>query len=81
MGDAVLPVSLGDAEIIGHSRTHPELFRALFERHSGTLFRYACRRVGAEVAEDVVGRRCVVGPADMLKPVAGFAVRSLGRVQ
>ncbi|MER7008792.1 sigma factor [Dactylosporangium sp. NPDC000555] len=54
LGDAVLPVSLGDAEIIGHSRTHPELFGALFERHSGTLFRYACRRVGPEVAEDVV---------------------------
>ncbi|MEV0134863.1 RNA polymerase sigma factor [Dactylosporangium sp. NPDC050688] len=47
-------MSLGDTEIIGRSRTHPELFGALFERHSEALFRYACRRVGAEVAEDVV---------------------------
>jgi RNA polymerase sigma factor (sigma-70 family) len=89
LGDAVLPVSLGDAEIMGRSRTHPELFGALFERHAGTLFRYACRRVGAEVAEDVVAEtflaafrqraRYDVSRSDARPWLLGILVREVSR--
>lgn len=40
-----------DAALVGGP---PELFGELFERHSGWLFDYAARRVGRELAEDLV---------------------------
>jgi RNA polymerase sigma-70 factor (ECF subfamily) len=89
LGDAVLPVGLGDAEIIDRSRTHPERFGALFERHAGTLFRYACRRVGAEVADDVVAEtflaafrqraRYDLGRSDARPWLLGILVREVSR--
>ncbi|MEV0585923.1 RNA polymerase sigma factor [Nonomuraea sp. NPDC050310] len=44
-----------DAELIGRSLTEPEAFARLFDRHADELFRYAARRLGGELAEDVVG--------------------------
>lgn len=44
-----------DSELIAESRARPEAFAALFDRYSGMLYRYVSRRLGPEVAEDLVG--------------------------
>ncbi|WP_345438740.1 RNA polymerase sigma factor [Actinoallomurus vinaceus] len=44
-----------DAELIAESHEEPEAFAALFDRHWPTLYRYVARRLGREVAEDLVG--------------------------
>ncbi|MEU6377468.1 RNA polymerase sigma factor [Streptomyces sp. NPDC046909] len=43
-----------DAAVIERSRDEPEAFAALFDRHADSVHRYAARRLGAEVAEDVM---------------------------
>jgi RNA polymerase sigma-70 factor (ECF subfamily) len=43
-----------DAALIQRSCAEPQLFALIFDRHSAEIFRYAYRRVGAEVADDVV---------------------------
>ncbi|MEV0973476.1 RNA polymerase sigma factor [Microtetraspora glauca] len=49
-----------DSDLIGESRTDPEAFAALFDRYSGMLYRYVSRRLGPEVAEDLVGETFLV---------------------
>ncbi|MFD9945139.1 RNA polymerase sigma factor [Nonomuraea sp. NPDC059023] len=46
---------LDDAALIGRSLGDPESFAALFDRHAEEIHRYAARRLGAELAEDVTG--------------------------
>ncbi|GGP38380.1 MULTISPECIES: RNA polymerase sigma factor [Streptomyces] len=43
-----------DASVIARSRDEPEAFAALFDRHSDAVHRYTARRLGNEVADDVV---------------------------
>jgi RNA polymerase sigma-70 factor (ECF subfamily) len=43
-----------DASVIARSRDEPEAFAALFDRHADAVHRYAARRLGSEVAEDLV---------------------------
>lgn len=43
-----------DAELIRRSLTDSELFAALFDRHAPALYRFAARRLGRDVAMDVV---------------------------
>ncbi len=43
-----------DAELIEASLLDSDLFSTLYDRHAGQLYRYAYRRVGPDVAEDVV---------------------------
>ncbi|WP_128429441.1 RNA polymerase sigma factor [Streptomyces cyaneus] len=43
-----------DASVIARSRDEPEVFAALFDRHADAVHRYAARRLGGEVADDVV---------------------------
>jgi RNA polymerase sigma factor (sigma-70 family) len=43
-----------DASVIARSRVEPEAFAALFDRHADSVHRYVARRLGAEVAEDVM---------------------------
>ncbi|MFI0447054.1 RNA polymerase sigma factor [Actinomadura sp. 6N118] len=60
---AVGPVGAADApdaDLIERSRTDPEAFAALFDRYSGMLYRYVSRRLGPEVAEDLVGETFLV---------------------
>ncbi|MEU6999328.1 RNA polymerase sigma factor [Nonomuraea sp. NPDC046570] len=45
--------TLDDSTLIGHSTREPELFAVLFDRHADEIFRYAARRLGPELAEDV----------------------------
>jgi RNA polymerase sigma factor (sigma-70 family) len=44
-----------DATLIARSRGEPEAFAAIFDRHATEIHRYASRRLGAALAEDVVG--------------------------
>ncbi|MCC8479891.1 RNA polymerase subunit sigma-70 [Streptomyces sp. CS149] len=43
-----------DASVIARSWDEPEVFAALFDRHSDAVHRYTARRLGNEVADDVV---------------------------
>jgi len=44
-----------DAEVIGRSRDEPEAFGLIYDRHAAALLRFLGRRVGARVAEGLVG--------------------------
>ncbi|GAA2210631.1 RNA polymerase sigma factor [Nonomuraea monospora] len=43
-----------DAEVIRRARSDPGAFSALFDRHAAALHRYVVRRLGDELADDVV---------------------------
>ncbi|AIV38364.1 RNA polymerase sigma factor [Streptomyces sp. R1] len=43
-----------DASVIARSRDEPEAFAALFDRHADAVHRYVARRLGGEVADDLV---------------------------
>jgi RNA polymerase sigma-70 factor (ECF subfamily) len=47
--------SPSDAEVIGRSLDQPEAFGLIYDRHALTVLRFLGRRVGAEVAEGLVG--------------------------
>src|SRR5438876_9059645 len=47
--------SPSDAEVIGRSRDEPEAFGLIYDRHAATVLRFLGRRVGAGVAEGLVG--------------------------
>ena len=47
--------SRSDAEVIGRSLGEPEAFGLIYDRHAATLLRFLGRRVGARVAEGLVG--------------------------
>jgi RNA polymerase sigma-70 factor (ECF subfamily) len=47
--------SPSDAAVIGRSRGEPEAFGLIYGRHAATLLRFLGRRVGAEVAEGLIG--------------------------
>jgi RNA polymerase sigma factor (sigma-70 family) len=42
-----------DADLIARSLAEPDLFTAIFDRHSAEILRYVYARLGAELAEDV----------------------------
>jgi RNA polymerase sigma factor (sigma-70 family) len=46
---------LSDADVIGRSLDEPEAFGLIYDRHAPTVLRFLGRRVGAEVAEGLVG--------------------------
>ena len=48
-----LDTDISDAELIGQSLVDPELFTAIFDRHSGEILRYVHARLGPDLAEDV----------------------------
>lgn len=45
---------LGDAALIERSWREPEAFAALYDRHAGYIHRFAGRRLGDQLADDVV---------------------------
>ncbi|WP_104197116.1 RNA polymerase sigma factor [Cryobacterium sp. M15] len=49
-----------DSEIIERSRDTPGVFAGLYERHAGTIYRYAARRIGVAVADDVMSETFLV---------------------
>jgi len=44
-----------DAEVIAASIADPPCFATLFDRHAGVLFRFLVRRVGRDVADELLG--------------------------
>ncbi|WP_226899239.1 RNA polymerase sigma factor [Nonomuraea phyllanthi] len=55
MGVQDAPETLDDSTLIGQSLGSPESFAALFDRHADEIHRYAARRLGPEMADDVTG--------------------------
>jgi RNA polymerase sigma-70 factor (ECF subfamily) len=49
-----------DAVLIEKSLRVPEVFAELFDRYSGMLYRYVSRRLGPEIAEDLVGETFLI---------------------
>jgi RNA polymerase sigma-70 factor (ECF subfamily) len=49
-----------DGRAIAASLRDPEAFEAVFARHFDVVWRYACRRAGAQVADDVASQTFVV---------------------
>ena len=49
-----------DNEIIERSRATPGAFAGLYDRHARTIHRYAARRLGAGVADDVMSETFLV---------------------
>ena len=49
-----------DAELIGRAVRQPEAFAALFDRHYRRIYAYACRRLGAGIAEDVAAETFLI---------------------
>jgi RNA polymerase sigma factor (sigma-70 family) len=47
--------SPSDAEVIGRSLGEPEAFGLIYDRHAAIVLRFLDRRVGAEVAQGLVG--------------------------
>ena len=47
--------SPSDAEVIGRSLGDPEAFGLIYDRHAPTVLRFLGRRVGAKVAEGLLG--------------------------
>src|SRR6266436_2782607 len=47
--------SPSDAQVIGRSLDEPEAFGLIYDRHAATVLRFLGRRVGAEVAEELIG--------------------------
>ncbi|WP_306303410.1 RNA polymerase sigma factor [Microtetraspora niveoalba] len=62
-----------DSDLIGESRTDPEAFAALFDRYSSMLYRYVSRRLGPEVAEDLVGETFLIAFARRDRYDAAYA--------
>jgi RNA polymerase sigma-70 factor (ECF subfamily) len=54
VGPDVAAAETADAEIIGLSQDDPELFAVIFDRHADEIHRYVARRLGQQVAPDVV---------------------------
>ncbi|MEV0401869.1 RNA polymerase sigma factor [Actinoallomurus sp. NPDC050550] len=51
---------LTDAELIRRSWTDPERFATLFDRHHRPIHRYVARRLGTQVADDLVGETFLI---------------------
>lgn len=49
-----------DSEIIRRSLAHPPSFGELFDRHARDVGRFIARRVGADIAEDIVSETFLV---------------------
>jgi RNA polymerase sigma-70 factor (ECF subfamily) len=49
-----------DAHVVDWSRTDPDAFSELFHRHSAEIGRYVTRRIGPDLAEDVVAETFLV---------------------
>jgi RNA polymerase sigma-70 factor, ECF subfamily len=84
-----LDTDISDAELIGGSIRDPELFTAIFDRHSGEILRYVHARLGRDLAEDVTAETFLAAfrargrfdpSATSARPwLYGIAVRQIGK--
>jgi RNA polymerase sigma-70 factor (ECF subfamily) len=56
-----------DAELLALSRTRPEVFAEIYERHAPAVYRYLARRAGPAAAEDLLGEVFTVAVAARLR--------------
>ncbi len=80
---------LSDADLIERSRSNPDCFAHIFDRHAGEILRYVHARLGPDLAEDVVAETFLAAfrhreRYDTTRPDArpwlyGIAVRQIGR--
>jgi RNA polymerase sigma factor (sigma-70 family) len=49
----IIDTRASDADLIVRSLAEPDLFTAVFDRHSGEILRYVYARLGPDLAEDV----------------------------
>jgi RNA polymerase sigma factor (sigma-70 family) len=78
-----------DADLIARSLAEPEMFTAVFDRHSAGILQYVYARLGPDLAEDVTaetflaafrGRERYDGAWPDARPwLYGIAVRQIGR--
>jgi RNA polymerase sigma factor (sigma-70 family) len=52
-GSVTIDTQASDADLIARSLAEPEMFTAVFDRHSAEILRYVYARLGPELAEDV----------------------------
>jgi RNA polymerase sigma factor (sigma-70 family) len=62
-----------DSDLIAESRTDSESFAALFDRYADMLYRYISRRLGPDLAEDLVGETFLVAFAGRNKYDLSYA--------
>jgi len=84
-----LEITVGDADLIGRSVREPELFTEIFDRYSSEILRYACARLGGDLAEDVTAETFLAAfrqrsrfdlSAGSARPwLYGIAVRQISR--
>ena len=80
---------LDDAALIERSWHEPEAFAALYDRHAAPIHRFAGRRLGDQLADDVVGetflaafrrrKRYDLGRADARPWLYGIAANVIGK--
>ena len=80
---------LSDADLIERSRSNPDCFAHIFDRHADEILRYVHARLGPDLAEDVVAETFLAAfrhreRYDTMRPDArpwlyGIAVRQIGR--
>lgn len=80
---------MNDADLIRESLARPEGFAALYDRHAAALHRFAARRLGRQVADDIVAdtfltafrlrERYQLDRPDARPWLYGIAVRLIGR--
>jgi DNA-directed RNA polymerase specialized sigma24 family protein len=78
-----------DATVIERSWHEPERFAELYDRHAAAIHRYVSRRLGAEMADDVVAetflaafrwrQRYDLGRADARPWLYGIAANMIGK--
>lgn len=83
------PPVVADAAIVADSRTRPEAFAALFDRHAPRVHRYLARRLGEQAAADLVGETFLIafrrrdrydpGRPDALPWLYGIATTLVGQ--
>jgi RNA polymerase sigma-70 factor (ECF subfamily) len=84
-----LETEVSDADLIGRSATEPELFTAIFDRHSGEILRYVHARLGGDLAQDVTAETFLAAfryrsrfdlSAGSARPwLYGIAIRQIGK--
>lgn len=82
-------VAVSDADVVRASRTDPEAFAALFDRHAPRVHRYLARRLGEQAAADLVGETFLIafrrrdrydpGRPDALPWLYGIATTLVGQ--
>jgi RNA polymerase sigma factor (sigma-70 family) len=88
-GTVLIDTQASDADLIARSAAEPELFTAVFDRHSAEILRYVYARLGPDLAEDVTAetflaafqsrRRYDSAWSDARPWLYGIAVRQIGR--